>query len=137
MAALAFGCEAQPLNTIEISAHNSVARRAGLGECIGCLLGLRCVDGFGGGELSLQGQARDGLAGHLLSLGRDQPLVTELLAVQPPGLQGQQRGQHQGAGLPGLGLNGFEHGYTPSHGKYFMRRECSGTVLRTCSRLMS
>lgn len=92
---------------------------------------------FGGGELSLQGQARDGLAGHLLGLDRDQALVSELLAVQAPGLQGQQRGQHQGAGLPGLGLDGFKHGYTPSHGRYFMRLDCSGTVLRTCSRLMS
>jgi len=132
-----FGGEAQPLNTVEISAHNSVARRASLGECIGCLLGLCCVGGFGCGELSLQGQARDGLAGHLLGLGRDQSLVGELLAVQATGLQGQQHGQHQGSGLPGLGLDGFEHGYTPRHGKYFMRRECSGTVLRTCSRLMS
>jgi hypothetical protein len=57
--------------------------------------------------------------------------------VQTPGLQSQQHGQHQGAGLPGLGLDGFEHGYTPSHGKYFRRLDCSGTVLRTCSRLMS
>jgi hypothetical protein len=57
--------------------------------------------------------------------------------VQAPGLQGQQHCQHQSAGLPGLGLDGFEHGYTPSHGKYFMRRECKGTVFRTCSRLMS
>lgn len=119
----AFGCEAQPLNTVEISAHNSVARRAGLGECIGCLLGLRCVGGFGGGELSLQGQARDGLAGHLLGLRSDQALVSELLGVQAPGLQGQQHGQHQGAGLPGLGLDGFEHCYTPSHGKYFSLRD--------------
>lgn len=133
----AFGGEAQPLNTVEISAHNSVARRAGLGECIGCLLGLCCVDRFGRGELSLQGQARDGLAGHLLSLGRDQPLVSELLTVQAPGLQGQQHCQHQSAGLPGFGLDRFEHGYTPSHGKYFMRLDCNGTVLRTCSRLMS
>lgn len=133
----AFGGEAQPLNTVEISAHNSVARRAGLGECIGCLLGLCCVDEFGSGEHSLQGQALDGLVGHLLGLGRDQALVGELLAVQAPGLQGQQHGQHQGAGLPGLGLDGVEHGYTPSHGKYFRRLDCSGTVLRTCSRLMS
>jgi hypothetical protein len=54
--------------------------------------------------------------------------------VQAPGLQGQQHSQHQGAGLPSLGLDGFEHGYTP---KYFIRRECNGTVLRTCSQLMS
>lgn len=133
----AFGGEAQPLNTVEISAHNSVARRAGLGECIGCLLGLCCVGGFGCGELSLQGQTRDGLAGHLLRLGRDQALESELLGVEAPGLQGQQHGQHQGAGLLGLGLDGFKHGYTPSHGRYFMRLDCSGTVLRTCSRLMS
>jgi hypothetical protein len=57
--------------------------------------------------------------------------------VQAPGLQGQQHAQHQGAHLPGLGLDGFEHGYTPSHGKYFSRLDSNGTVLRTCSRLMS
>lgn len=133
----AFGGEAQPLNTVEISAHNSVARRAGLGECIGCLLGLCCVGGFGGCELSLQSQARDCLGGRLLGLRSDQALVSKLLAVQAPGLYSQQHGQYQGAGLPGLGLDGFDHGYTPSHGKYFSRLDINGTVLRTCSRLMS
>lgn len=60
----------------------------------------------------------------------------ELGDVQFPTDAGQHQGKHRAADQGRIGFELIEH-HTPSNGRYFIRRDSSGTVLRTCSRLIS
>ena len=99
----ALGVAAQPLSAIKISAALGSARGLRRGVGIGVVLRLCGVGGLGGGGLLLLLQRGLGAGGVGFCRVGDQVAVCNLLGVQAPGLQGQQRGEDGGADGGGAG----------------------------------